>query len=174
MDHGGSPREARRGDDDAAELRDRRAGVDLHVHVQLRPVVGPAQVGGAERDLPRGDQVGGAGHYAVSRAHPLLHADAGVHLDALRHEVCHISLLLRMGAGHDGFHRGVLAGDQRRAAGDHAVGVGKALVLEEVRRLASLDARQEAGSGEPYVTRTDHITTLGSEEVELLISWYAI
>uniref|UniRef100_A0ACD5UC58 Uncharacterized protein n=1 Tax=Avena sativa TaxID=4498 RepID=A0ACD5UC58_AVESA len=133
VDTGGTSRPAPR-DDNGEELRVWGAGADVRVHVQLRPVMGAAQVGGAERDLPRGDQVGRAGHDHRHRAHPLLRADAGVHHLALLLEVRHILLLRRLGPGDDDLHGGAPAGDQRRAARGHAVGVGQALVLEEVRQ----------------------------------------
>ena len=133
MDHGGAPGEARRRDH-AAELRDRRAGPDLRVHLQLRHVVGAAPVGGAERDLPGGGPVGGAGPEHLHHALHLLRGAAGVHRPALRHEARRVPVLRRLAPGHDGLRGGVPAGDEGRAAGGHAVGVGTALVLEEVRR----------------------------------------
>jgi hypothetical protein len=145
---GGPPRQAQRGDD-AAGLRGGRAGAHVPVHLQLRRVVGAAQVGGAERDLPRGDQVGGAGADGVHRALPLIRADAGVRLPALRHEARHLPVLRRMGPRHDGLHCRVPAGDQRRAAGGHARRLGGALVLEEVRQ-----GRQAGGSGELHVGKS--------------------
>ncbi|KAF0890343.1 hypothetical protein E2562_002742 [Oryza meyeriana var. granulata] len=134
VDNGGPSREAPRGGDDGSELRGGAGGADVPVHGELRHVVGTAQVGGTERDLPGGDPVGGAGPEHVHLAHALLRADAGVYLYALRHEVRNLPLLRRLGSRHDGLHRAAAAGDEGRAARGHALGVGEALVLEEVRQ----------------------------------------
>jgi hypothetical protein len=124
---------AQRGDY-ASQLRRGRGGAHVPLHIQLQLVLGTAQVGRSQRDLPRGYQVGRASHDIVHRAHPLFRADAGVHHSALPHEVCDILVLRWMGPGHDCFHRLVPAGDERRAARSHAIGVVKALALVEVRR----------------------------------------
>ncbi|XP_039774652.1 uncharacterized protein LOC120642259 isoform X2 [Panicum virgatum] len=151
VDPGGPSREAGRGGH-AARLRAGRADAHVPVHAELRRVVGPAQVGGAQRDLPRGDPVGGAGPDGVHRALPLLRADAGVRLPALRHEVRHLPVLRRLGRGDDGLRRRVPAGDQGRAAGGHARRLGAPLVLEEVRRRRG---RQAGGAGELPVGETN-------------------
>lgn len=94
-------------------------------------------VGDAERDLPRGRQVGGATRYHIHRARCLLLADADVRPLALHREVWDIPVLRGLARAHD---RSFVAafvretkGD-RCATGDQAVVVGRTLVLEKVRR----------------------------------------
>jgi MFS family permease len=76
----------------------------------------------------------GAGDLHDHRFHPLLCTGTGVHDPALQSEIRDIPLLCRLGAGHDGFHHGVPAGDQRSATRGYAGSMGTPLVLEEILR----------------------------------------
>jgi len=62
----------------------------------------------------------------------LIYTGTGVHDPALQSEIRDIPPLCRLGAGHDGFHRGVPAGDQRSSTRGYAGSMGTPLVLEEV------------------------------------------
>ncbi|WOL16918.1 hypothetical protein Cni_G25706 [Canna indica] len=116
-------------------VRRLRGGDGVHLRVVVRVVVGAARVADPQRDLPTGDAVGGAERDGVRQPALHLRHRAVLPLHALPPQVCHLRLLLSVGAGDVGVRALLPSGDQERAhRGDDGEGVEASLVLEEVHR----------------------------------------
>lgn len=99
----------------------------------VRVVLGAAGLDGAERDIPAGDEVGGAEHHGGGEPALHLRHRPVLLVSALLPQVRDLPLLRRMDRRHDGLRLGLPAGDEGGPHRGDDPPVEEALVLEEDR-----------------------------------------